>query len=65
LELSKYEFDLIIDKIKELLADNTMRPEVLVDAMDFPTEKSTKVIRWLLDHEKLLYDDGQKLSWKR
>jgi ATP-dependent DNA helicase RecQ len=65
LELSKYEFDLIIDRIKELLADSTMRPEDLAAAMEFPTEKSTKVIRWLLDHEKLLYDDAHKLLWKR
>jgi ATP-dependent DNA helicase RecQ len=65
LELSKYEFDLIVDRIKELLADSTMRPEDLAAAMDFPTEKSTKVIRWLLDHEKLLYDDTHKLLWNR
>jgi hypothetical protein len=30
-----------------------------------PAEKSTKVIRWLLDHEKLLYDDAHELLWKR
>jgi ATP-dependent DNA helicase RecQ len=65
LELSKYEFDLIIDRIKELLADTTMRPEDLAAAMDLPAEKSAKVIRWLLDHEKLLYDDTQKLLWNR
>jgi ATP-dependent DNA helicase RecQ len=63
LELSKYEFDLIIDKIKELLADKAMRPEDLASAMEFPPEKSTKVIRWLLDHEKLHYDDDHRLSW--
>jgi len=65
LELSKYEFDLIIDRIKELLADTAMRPEDLAAAMDLPAEKSAKVIRWLLDHEKLLYDDTQKLLWNR
>jgi hypothetical protein len=42
-----------------------MRPEDLAAAMDLPAEKSTKVIRWLLDHEKLLYDDAHKLLWKR
>ena len=65
LELSKYEFDLIIDRIKELLLDSTMRPEDLAAAIDLPAEKSAKVIRWLLDHEKLLYDDTQKLLWNR
>ncbi len=65
LELSKYEFDLIIDKIKELVGESPMRPEELASAMEIPTEKSARVIRWLLDHEKLLYDDDRKLLWKR
>jgi ATP-dependent DNA helicase RecQ len=64
LELSKYEFDLIIDKIKDLLLINPLRLEQLAASMEFPAEKSTRVIRWLLDHEKLLYDDEHKLSWK-
>jgi hypothetical protein len=42
-----------------------MRPEELASAMEIPTEKSARVIRWLLDHEKLLYDDDRKLLWKR
>ncbi len=64
LELSKYEFDLIIDKIKNLTAEKPMRPEELALAMEMPQEKSTRVIRWLLDHEKLHYDDEHRLSWK-
>jgi ATP-dependent DNA helicase RecQ len=64
LELSKYEFDLIIDKIKDLLIVNPLRAEQLAASMEFPAEKSTRVIRWLLDHEKLHYDEDQKLSWK-
>lgn len=65
LELSKYEFDIIIDKIKELVAENPMRPEELESQMDLPGEKSVKVIRWLLDHEKLVYDNQHRLTWKR
>jgi len=64
LELSKYEFDIVIDKIKELLGENPMRPEELASAMEYAPEKSARVIRWLLDHEKLLYTDDRKLSWK-
>ncbi len=63
LDLSKYEFDLIIDKIKELVGESPMRPEELASAMEFPPEKSARVIRWLLDHEKLHYDSDHKLSW--
>ena len=63
LDLSKYEFDLIIDKIKELVGESPMRPDELASAMEFPPEKSARVIRWLLDHEKLHYDTDHKLSW--
>lgn len=65
LELSKYEFDIIIDKIKELVADRPLRPEELESQMDLPQDKTVKVIRWLLDHEKLVYDNKQRLTWKR
>jgi len=64
LDLSKYEFDIIIDKIKDIVSQNPMRPEELASAMELQQEKSIKVIRWLLDHEKLHYDDDHLLSWK-
>ena len=63
LDLSKYEFDLIINRIKELLEDDSLRAEELVDKMDFASEKSVRVIRWLLDHEKLIPGEDQRLSW--
>jgi ATP-dependent DNA helicase RecQ len=65
LELSKYEFDIIIDKIKELVGENPLRPEELEAQMELPREKSIRVIRWLLDHEKLVYDEDHRLEWKR
>lgn len=65
LELSKYEFDMIIDKIKELVAEKPLRPEELESQMELPQEKTVKVIRWLLDHEKLVYDSEHRLAWKR
>lgn len=65
LELSKYEFDIIIDKIKELVGETPLRPEELEARMELPREKTVRVMRWLLDHEKLVYDDDHKLTWKR
>ncbi|MDM8004315.1 MAG: ATP-dependent DNA helicase RecQ [Bacteroidota bacterium] len=65
LELSKYEFDMIIDKIKELLAEKPLRLEELEEQADLPREKSVRVIRWLLDHEKLVYDSEHRLAWKK
>jgi ATP-dependent DNA helicase RecQ len=64
LDLSKYELELIIEKIKGIISENPMRPEELADAMELPQEKSVRVIRWLLDHEKLNYDKENRLSWK-
>lgn len=65
LDLSKYEFDLVVDRIKELLAEKPLRPDELEPMMELPREKSVRVIRWLLDHEKLLYDSQQRLIWKK
>jgi len=65
LELSKYEFDMVIEKIKELLAEKPLRPDELEALADLPREKSVRVIRWLLDHEKLAYDSDHRLTWKR
>ena len=64
LDLSKYEFDLIIEKIKAHLEDNPLRPEELTSAIDLPDERIIRVIRWLLDHQKLIYDSEQRLSWQ-
>jgi ATP-dependent DNA helicase RecQ len=64
LDLSKYEFDLIIEKIKGLLEEKPLRPEELTSAIDLPEEKSIRVIRWLLDHQKLIYDSEQRLLWQ-
>ena len=64
LDLSKYEFDLILDEIKTILEDNTPDAEELVLMIDYTEDKVIKVIRWLLDHNKLVQDSDHKLSWK-
>jgi hypothetical protein len=32
--------------------------------IDHPVEKVTRVLRWLLDHNKIIQDRDRKLSWK-
>ncbi len=64
LDLSKYEFDIILEEIKCLLADNNPDAEELVKLIDYPEDKVIKVIRWLLDHNKLIPDGNHKLTWK-
>jgi ATP-dependent DNA helicase RecQ len=64
LDLSKYEFDLILDDIKEKLSEQKYDVRALAAEIDYTEEKVIKVIRWLLDHNKLLKDEKNLLSWK-
>jgi ATP-dependent DNA helicase RecQ len=64
LELSKYEFDLILEEIKSILSEKNPDAEELVRLIDYPEDRVIKVIRWLLDHNKIVQDGDHKLSWK-
>jgi ATP-dependent DNA helicase RecQ len=64
LDLSKYEFDLILEEIKSILLEKEPDSEELVKMISYPEEKVIKVIRWLLDHNKLIQDKDHRLSWK-
>jgi len=64
LDLSKYEFDLILDEIKDILSRQKCDAQELVSLTSHPEEKVVKVLRWLLDHKKIIMDDKHLLSWK-
>ncbi|MCU0472163.1 MAG: RecQ family ATP-dependent DNA helicase [Bacteroidales bacterium] len=64
LDLSKYEFDLILEEIKEILAETKLDAQELISRITYPEEKSMKVLRWLLDHNKIIMDDKHLLMWK-
>jgi len=64
LDLSKYEFDIILEEIKSILSENNPDAGELVKLIDYPEDRVIKVIRWLLDHNKILQDRDHKLSWK-
>jgi ATP-dependent DNA helicase RecQ len=64
LDLSKYEFDLILEEIKTILVEKNPDAEELVKMIDYPEDKVIKVIRWLLDHNKIVQDIDHKLTWK-
>ncbi|NMC39320.1 MAG: RecQ family ATP-dependent DNA helicase [Bacteroidales bacterium] len=63
LELSKYEFDLIKEEIKGILSRENPDAEEIVKMIDQPEEKVVKVLRWLLDHNKISSDRDHRLSW--
>ena len=64
LDLSKYEFDIILEEIKSILSEKNPDAEELVKLIDNPEDRVIKVIRWLLDHNKIIKDRDHKLSWK-
>lgn len=65
LELSKFEFDLILDNIKSILSVQPVSLIDLINQINKKEEKTIKVIQWLLDNKKMFYNDENKLSWNK
>jgi ATP-dependent DNA helicase RecQ len=65
LELSKYEFDLILENIKPKLSANELSMEELVSSCKFMEEKLLKVISWLTENEKIFLTDRNKYKWNQ
>jgi len=65
LDLSKYEFDLILERIKAILENESVDSGQVVKVIGGDQDKTIKVLRWLLDHDKILTDDNQKLIWNQ
>ncbi|MCU0363077.1 MAG: RecQ family ATP-dependent DNA helicase [Bacteroidales bacterium] len=63
LDLSKYEFDLILEDIKEILGTSNPDAEELAGMLRHPSEKVVRVMQWLLDHNKIKQDSDRRLSW--
>lgn len=63
LDLSKYEFDLILDNIKEKLKNNLLPLDDLMESLETSEEKNIKVIQWLLDNDKIIKDTNEQLTW--
>ena len=64
LDLSKYEFDIILEEIKSILSEKNPDAEELTKLIDYPEDKVIKVIRWLLDHNKIITDNDHRLMWR-
>jgi len=63
LGLSKYEFDMILDEMKEKLQYNLISMDNLLDTLKMDNEKNIKVLRWLLDNDKIIKDKNDLLTW--
>ena len=64
LDLSKYEFDSILDEMKDVLTRGKLDVQDLVSRINQPEDKVIKVLRWLLDHDKMIMDEKHLLIWK-
>ncbi len=64
LDLTKYEFDLATEEIKDILSYESTDLEDLVEAVSLTEEKAIMVIQWLLDNDKISRGEDNKLTWK-
>jgi ATP-dependent DNA helicase RecQ len=66
LDIGKYEFDIIVEELKDTLHTASTDLQSLVNTQTHANneEKVIKVIRWLLDNGKIYYDENQLLNWK-
>ncbi len=64
LNISEYEFDLVLKEVKRILHQNCLKDDVLIDKIEqIPHEKVIKVIRWLKDNDKIKVLPDQTLKW--
>ena len=63
LDVNKYEFDMAMERAQKLLRERPLLLDELVKQMALSDEKSILVIRWLLDHNKILRGLDERLSW--
>ncbi len=65
LELSNLEFEQVSNQIKSLLKQEPLYLSELVKQLNGRNDKSLKVIQWLIDNEKISYNEEIKLCWKK
>jgi len=66
LDLNDIEFKNVSDQIKIRLKQNNLTLTELVNSITNSREdKVLKVVQWLIDNDKLMYDENNKLKWKK
>ncbi len=65
LDLSKYEFDLLLNEIKRILLTEKISVQALTQQIGFPVDKVKRILRWLYDNQKINLSDGDRLSWNQ
>ena len=63
LSLSKYEFDLIHKKLKEILSEKDVYLNDAIALIEYEENKIVKVIQWLFENNKIVTNKENKLQW--
>ncbi|MFY9153814.1 MAG: ATP-dependent DNA helicase RecQ [Prolixibacteraceae bacterium] len=63
LNLSKYEFDSISEQVKRILLEPCFYEELLA-RVEGKSENAVKIIRWLLENEKIVYRVDNRMEWR-
>lgn len=65
LELSNLEFEQVSNRIKSLLKHAPQTLSELIRHLDSREDKSLKVVQWLIENEKINYNDDGMLVWRK
>ncbi|MGC8823321.1 MAG: RecQ family ATP-dependent DNA helicase [Bacteroidales bacterium] len=67
LDMSKYEFDQIVGELKKILSQQPLTLENLLQQFQgrFSNDKLLRLIRWLLDHGKIIRMADETLCWHK
>jgi ATP-dependent DNA helicase RecQ len=63
LDLSHYEFDLLLEQIKKIIHENNYTIEQCVDSPKGNSEKALKVLRWLMENKKIDETNDGTIRW--
>ncbi|MDY0141065.1 MAG: RecQ family ATP-dependent DNA helicase [Bacteroidales bacterium] len=63
LELNKYEFDIILEQIKNIINLEPCLLNDMIEKIEFDESKIIKVVQWLFENKKIKYDKKQRLQW--
>ena len=64
LDLSNYEFDLIVREIEEILTRNRCSMDALLEATNIDADKMIRVTEWLMDQGKIDRDKDLNFRWR-
>ncbi len=62
-KLSTFEFETIVQQIQNILLKESQTIELLTNILDFPKPKILKVTQWLLETEKIIPIENNKVQW--